>query len=110
MAVLSTGNELVDISSGESNVSAASFSSIPDSNRPSLISILRQLHFDVVDLGIVGDTMEETTRALKKGKEEADIIISTGGTSMGVGDLLKPCIEREMKGTVHFGRVIMKPG
>jgi gephyrin len=64
----------------------------------------------VLDLGIVGDTMEETTRALKKGKEEADVIISTGGTSMGVGDLLKPCIEREMKGTVHFGRVIMKPG
>jgi gephyrin len=64
----------------------------------------------VLDLGIVGDTMEETTRALKKGKEEADVIISTGGTSMGVEDLLKPCIEREMKGTVHFGRVIMKPG
>lgn len=88
----------------------SSFSSIPDSNRPSLISVLRQLHFDVIDLGIVGDTMEETTRALKKGKEEADVIITTGGTSMGVGDLLKPCIEREMKGTIHFGRVIMKPG
>lgn len=54
--------------------------------------------------------MEETTKALKKGREEADVIISTGGTSMGVGDLLKPCIERELKGTVHFGRVAMKPG
>lgn len=38
------------------------------------------------------------------------MIISTGGTSMGVGDLLKPCIERELTGTVHFGRVAMKPG
>jgi len=54
--------------------------------------------------------MAETTAALKKGKEQADIIISTGGTSMGVGDLLKPCIERELNGTVHFGRVAMKPG
>ncbi|KAM0750696.1 hypothetical protein T439DRAFT_325750 [Meredithblackwellia eburnea MCA 4105] len=108
VAVLSTGNELhniLDPPRGDS-----SFSGIPDSNRPSLISILKHLHFDVLDLGIVVDTMEETKKALKKGKEEADVIITTGGTSMGVGDLLKPCIERELNGTVHFGRVAMKPG
>lgn len=54
--------------------------------------------------------MEATAKALKKGKEEADVIISTGGTSMGVADLLKPCIEKMMNGTIHFGRVAMKPG
>lgn len=81
-----------------------------DSNRPSLISILQHLHFNVIDLGITRDTMEETTHALKKGREQADVIISTGGTSMGVGDLLKPCIETQLGGTVHFGRVAMKPG
>jgi len=54
--------------------------------------------------------MAETKAALKKGTEEADIVITTGGTSMGVSDLLKPCIERELGGTVHFGRVAMKPG
>lgn len=90
--------------------SSSSFSSIVDSNRPSLISILKHFHYDTLDLGIIGDSMAETTAALKKGKEQADIIISTGGTSMGVGDLLKPCIERELNGTVHFGRVAMKPG
>ncbi|KAL8287580.1 hypothetical protein RQP46_003438 [Phenoliferia psychrophenolica] len=121
VAVLSTGSELVSIldtrrrppSSSPSSSSppqSESFSSIPDSNRPALLSILKHLHFDTLDLGIVGDSMDETKAALKKGKEEADIIITTGGTSMGVGDLLKPCIEREMGGTVHFGRVAMKPG
>lgn len=109
VAVLSTGNELVSIQDTSSKPTS-SFSSIPDSNRPSLLAILQNLHFETLDLGIIGDTMEETTKALKRGKEEADIIISTGGTSMGVGDLLKPCIERELKGTVHFGRVAMKPG
>ena len=110
IAVLSTGNELVDVQDTSSLHSASSFSAIPDSNRPSLISILKHLHFDVIDLGIVSDSMESTTKALKKGMEQSDVIISTGGTSMGVGDLLKPCIEQEMKGTVHFGRVAMKPG
>lgn len=54
--------------------------------------------------------MEETKKGLKRGKEQADVVITTGGTSMGVGDLLKPCIERELGGTIHFGRVAMKPG
>lgn len=111
VAVLSTGNELVSIQDTSSpKHSSTSFSSIVDSNRPSLLSILKHLHYDTLDLGIIRDTMAETTAALKKGKEQADIVISTGGTSMGVGDLLKPCIERELNGTVHFGRVATKPG
>ncbi|SCZ87620.1 BZ3500_MvSof-1268-A1-R1_Chr2-2g05086 [Microbotryum saponariae] len=111
VAVLSTGNELVNIQdTSKPKHSTSSFSAIIDSNRPSLIQILRNLHFQVLDLGIIGDTMAETVAALKKGKEEADIIVTTGGTSMGVGDLLKPCIERELGGTVHFGRVAIKPG
>lgn len=114
MAVLSTGNELVPVLNSLTSTSlfpsTQSFSAIPDSNRPSLISILQHLHFTTVDLGIVGDTMEETKKGLKRGKEQADVVITTGGTSMGVGDLLKPCIERELGGTIHFGRVAMKPG
>lgn len=109
IAVLSTGNELVS-ACDTTTTSKSSFSLIPDSNRPSLLSILSHLHYDTIDLGIVGDTMEATTKALKKGREEADVVITTGGTSMGVSDLLKPCIERELKGVIHFGRVAMKPG
>lgn len=113
VAVLSTGNELTNLQDTPTEVKPDrrnNFSAIVDSNRPSLISVLECLGYEVVDLGIVGDTMRETTDALKRGCEQADVIVSTGGTSMGVGDLLKPCIEREMGGTVHFGRVAMKPG
>ncbi|KAK4055897.1 hypothetical protein OIO90_003154 [Microbotryomycetes sp. JL221] len=112
VAVLSTGNELIDLQDSSSSVndSTCSFKGVIDSNRLSLISILRHLHYEVLDLGIVGDTMEQTQQALKRGKEECDVIVTTGGTSMGVGDLLKPCIEKEMGGTIHFGRVAIKPG
>ncbi|GAA5883554.1 hypothetical protein JCM3774_001738 [Rhodotorula dairenensis] len=120
VAVLSTGNELRDLQdtsdprNGAAAAAAAAegghFSGILDSNRPTLISVLQHLHFDVVDLGICGDTMAETRARLQRGTEQADVVITTGGTSMGVGDLLKPCIERELGGTVHFGRVAMKPG
>lgn len=115
--MLSTGNELINLQDTASTLSSqakpdnrSNFSAIVDSNRPSLVSVLEHLGYEVVDLGIVGDTMAETRAALKRGCEHADVIVSTGGTSMGVGDLLKPCIERELGGTVHFGRVAMKPG
>jgi gephyrin len=41
---------------------------------------------------------------------KVDVIITTGGVSMGELDLLKPTIERSLGGTIHFGRVAMKPG
>jgi gephyrin len=40
----------------------------------------------------------------------ADVLITTGGSSMGSSDLLKPVIERYLGGTIHFGRVAVKPG
>ena len=49
-------------------------------------------------------------RAIKQGLENADLLLTTGGTSMGVSDLLKPVIERQFGGTIHFGRVSVKPG
>ncbi|GAA6032133.1 hypothetical protein JCM8097_007089 [Rhodosporidiobolus ruineniae] len=114
VAVLSTGNELRDLqdtsSPSSSSTSSSNFSGIVDSNRPTLLSVLHALHYPTVDLGICGDSMADTVAALKRGKEQADLVITTGGTSMGVGDLLKPAIERECGGAVHFGRVAMKPG
>jgi gephyrin len=41
---------------------------------------------------------------------KCDVIITSGGVSMGELDLLKPTIERSLGGTIHFGRVSMKPG
>lgn len=52
-------------------------------------------------------TLEEK---LREAFTRVDVIITTGGVSMGELDLLKPTIERKLGGTIHFGRVSMKPG
>lgn len=111
IAILSTGNELYDISRGSSDPSDAWGFRVFDANRPSLIAALHGAGLEVVDLGIVDDSSERTLAALNRGIEEADIVVSTGGTSMGESDLLKPLIERHVKGgQIRFGRVAMKPG
>ncbi|ORY64993.1 gephyrin [Pseudomassariella vexata] len=106
IGVLSTGDEIVehdrpgDLRLGE----------VRDTNRITLMSAAKEWGYDVVDLGIAADkpgSLEETLRdALRK----VDLIITTGGVSMGELDLLKPTIERSLGGTIHFGRVAMKPG
>lgn len=49
-------------------------------------------------------------QALREAMRKVDVIITTGGVSMGELDLLKPVVERVIGGTIHFGRVAMKPG
>ena len=111
VGIMSTGDEVTDISFD----GKLSGGQIRDSNRPSLLSVLRGwgLCSDVVDLGIARDTpggeLEKNLRAGFR-SHDVDVIITTGGVSMGELDLLKPTIERSLGGTVHFGRVSMKPG
>lgn len=49
-------------------------------------------------------------QTLRDAMRKVDVIITSGGVSMGELDLLKPTIERSLGGTIHFGRVSMKPG
>ena len=110
VAVLSTGNELYDVVRSGQEADAWGFR-VFDSNRPSLSAALEGAGFDVVDLGITGDNVDDTLDRLNRGLEEADVVLSTGGTSMGESDLLKPLMERRLReGKIHFGRVAMKPG
>ena len=55
VALLSTGDELIDLH-GEEKKTDSSFSGIFDTNRPSLVALLRGLGYEVIDLGIVPDT------------------------------------------------------
>ncbi|ETN41701.1 uncharacterized protein HMPREF1541_03637 [Cyphellophora europaea CBS 101466] len=111
VGVMSTGDEVTDISfPGELQGGM-----IRDSNRPSLLSLIRGwgLCEEVLDLGVARDTPEgELERRLRDALRTADVdvLVTTGGVSMGELDLLKPTVERAMGGTVHFGRVSMKPG
>ena len=108
IGVLSTGDELKDVKIG----SGLEYGQIFDSNRHSLISVLENLGFEVVDLGIAKDKPGTLESLMKDAYavSKVDMLISTGGVSMGELDLLKPTIERKLKGQIHFGRVNMKPG
>ncbi|KAG1892013.1 MoaB/Mog domain-containing protein [Suillus subluteus] len=109
VAILSTGNELLDLQS-PNPLPSDGWGGIWDTNRPSLQAALEGMGYNVVDLGIVADDIDAHVKAIKQGLESTDLLLSTGGTSMGASDLLKPVIERQFGGTIHFGRVSMKPG
>ncbi|KAL4983029.1 hypothetical protein BDW68DRAFT_182001 [Aspergillus falconensis] len=114
VGVLSTGDELVE----HDNPRSLQGGQIRDSNRPSILSCLKSWGIPAVDLGIARDTpageleqsLRDALRGVGKSNTSVDVIITTGGVSMGELDLLKPTIERSLGGTIHFGRVSMKPG
>ncbi|KIW81871.1 hypothetical protein Z517_04897 [Fonsecaea pedrosoi CBS 271.37] len=111
VGVMSTGDEVMDVT----YQGALSGGMIRDSNRPSLLTLLRgwRMCEAVVDLSVARDTphheLEQKLRDAFR-LHELDVVITTGGVSMGELDLLKPTIERALGGQVHFGRVNMKPG
>lgn len=113
VGVLSTGDEVVDVSSHPARSLRGGM--IRDSNRPSLLTLIRgwNLCAEVVDLSIARDTPADALETALRGAlqlHDLDVVVTTGGVSMGELDLLKPTIERALGGTVHFGRVSMKPG
>ncbi|KAI0100916.1 molybdenum cofactor synthesis domain-containing protein [Nemania sp. FL0031] len=106
IGVLSTGDEIVhhdrpgDLRLGE----------VRDTNRITLMCAAREQGFEVVDLGIAADKPGTLEQTLRDALRRVDLVITSGGVSMGELDLLKPTIERSLSGTIHFGRVSMKPG
>lgn len=67
-----------------------------------------QVASEIRDYGTVSDNVEELDSAIQKAAKECDVIITSGGVSMGEMDLVKPYIAN--KGEVFFGRLNMKPG
>jgi gephyrin len=104
VGVLSTGSELVDPLSS----APLSGSQVRDSNRVALLAALKADGYDALDLGIVGDTEAALRAKLLEAVALADVLITSGGVSMGDADLVKPMLAE--LGTVHFGRLNMKPG
>ena len=81
---------------------------IYNSNRFTLIGLLERLGCDVVDLGLVADTFEATRAALLEGADRADVLITTGGVSVGEEDHVRCALESI--GELEMWKVRVKPG
>ncbi|KAF9625689.1 hypothetical protein IFM89_025991 [Coptis chinensis] len=104
IAVLSTGDELVDPST--ENLSRGQ---IRDSNRAMLLAAAVQQRCEVLDLGIARDDEEHLeTVVVGSISSGIDILLISGGVSMGDRDFVKPLLQKI--GTVHFDKVLMRPG
>jgi molybdopterin molybdotransferase len=102
VAVLATGDELVE------PYAPREAGKVRDSNRYALLAAVREAGCEAVSLGMVRDDVQKQRLALLDGIEQADMLITSGGVSMGTRDLIKPLLAK--LGTVHFGRVLFKPG
>jgi len=102
IAILSTGDELLE--PGEPIAPGK----IYNSNRAMLTALITQLGMQVVDLGKVADTFAATQKALAIAADSADLIISTGGVSVGEEDHIKAAVDS--LGTLDMWRIKLKPG
>ncbi|WP_020507800.1 molybdopterin molybdotransferase MoeA [Lamprocystis purpurea] len=81
---------------------------IYNSNRYTLRGLLQGLGCEILDLGIVADTLDDTIEALRRGAAVADLIVASGGVSVGEEDHLKPAVER--LGRLDLWNIAMRPG
>ncbi len=102
VAIFSTGDELVD--PGEKLQAGQ----IYNSNRSLLMGSISSLGMEPIDIGSVPDNIEATTEALQNASDNADVIISAGGISVGEEDHVRHAVEQ--LGEVDFWRVAIKPG
>ncbi len=106
VALFSTGDELVmpgEVAPGELPPGA-----IYNSNRFLLLGLLQQLGCEVFDLGIIPDTLGATRAALRQAAADADLILTSGGVSVGEEDHVKPAVEAE--GKLDLWKIAIKPG
>lgn len=105
--VFSTGTEVVELDQPE-----LEYGQIYDANRHTLIGFLRQLGYvKVADGGILPDNPQTCLDAFNNAiVDGVDILITSGGVSMGDKDYIKTIISNDLGGKLHFGRVNMKPG
>lgn len=102
VAFFSTGDELRSI--GESLEAGQ----IYDSNRYTLYGMLKRLDADVLDMGVVPDNKAALKSALQQAATEADVVITSGGVSVGDADYVKEMLAE--LGEVNFWKIAMKPG
>ncbi|WP_371188682.1 molybdopterin molybdotransferase MoeA [Thalassotalea maritima] len=102
VAIMATGDELK--SPGERLTAG----DIYESNRFALHALLSKMNVDIIDLGIIGDDEQALAEAFLLANQQADIVISSGGVSVGEADYTKQVLES--LGEITFWKIAMKPG
>ena len=102
VAFFSTGDELVSIGTQPKE------GQIFDSNRYTLHAMLTRLNCDVLDMGVVRDDPKLLERAFGEAAAAADVVITSGGVSVGEADFVKELLNK--LGEVVFWKIAMKPG
>jgi molybdopterin molybdotransferase len=102
VAFFSTGDELKSVGS------RLAAGEIYDSNRYTLYGMLTRLNCEVVDMGVVADVPAALERAFASAAQAADVVITSGGVSVGEADYVKALLEK--LGEVLFWKIAMKPG
>ena len=102
VAFFSTGDELVAIGN------PLGPGQIYDSNRYTIYGLLVRLGCEVLDMGVIRDTPEDVEQAFMQAAQAADVVITSGGVSVGEADYVKQILDR--LGEVLFWKIAMKPG
>mgnify|MGYP001772553804 CR=1 FL=1 len=102
VAVLATGDEVYEPDG------AVFPGGVRDSNRYALMAAAREAGCLALSLGIARDDVNVQRAAILEALDRADVLLTSGGVSMGTRDLIKPLLAE--LGTVHFGRIAFKPG
>ena len=102
VAFFSTGDELRSI--GEKLIDGEVY----DSNRYTLHAMLSRLNVEIIDMGVIKDNKKLLSNAFNEAEEKADLLITSGGVSVGEADYVKDVLEN--KGNINFWKVAIKPG
>ncbi|PID34204.1 MAG: molybdopterin molybdenumtransferase MoeA [Thiotrichales bacterium] len=102
IAFCSTGDELKSIGQ------PLAIGDIYDSNRYTLHGMLQRLDVDIIDMGVVRDTPTAVERAFTSASQQADVLITSGGVSVGDADYVTATLKKQ--GEVSFWKIAMKPG
>lgn len=102
IAVLSTGDELVEPGAD------TGLGEIYNSNRYTLTALISALDMELIASGIIEDSLSATENAFRQAASQADLIISSGGVSVGEEDHVKAVIEKS--GFLHLWKLAIKPG
>jgi len=105
VAILSSGSEILDLCEEKQNESQ-----FRSSNHFTLEAAAKKYGANAVQLGVVKDDKKSITKALKNALKCADIVVTTGGVSVGDYDFVKDVVKDELEAKILFHGVRIKPG